>query len=436
MFKSIIADSGGIPVEVNTDTGENTALVVATRDHKTYTSKTVFFTNSTYGREMAQDASYGTIDWTIHDGTDTTEADSGNTDGIGGDTNKLKDSAQNFESTVLAGMSVHNTSDTSYTWVSAVASDTELSLLDDIMDDGEDFIVGPDWIFSEPTGTKWVENSTTQFHAGTKSLECDNAIVGDIMQLINVGGTDVTLSHFAAITMWVYVASDWLGGDSVSLYAHNDGALVGNKVYLEDYFAYATTNKWQYINVPLADMGLSVATIDAIRFENESREGAKSPQFWLDEIKLKYSGSAIDYEVIPDKGTWFYVKAFQTTFVDAYDPADADGTMPNLSYNKILDMTPTTGYIYKRYSAGETDPISEMRITNLMDLLSLPYSKISNYISDGTNTLITIENTYPPGMEYVLKSEDLDKLVFTIDDKFDDLLYFRICVQGYVEQRS
>ena len=99
-------------------------------------------------------------------------------------------------------------------------------------------------------------------------------------------------------------------------------------------------------------------------------------------------------------------------------------------------MTPTTGYIYKRYSAGETDPISEMRITNLMDLLSLPYSKINNYVSDGTNTLITIENTYPPGMEYVLKSEDLDKLVFTIDDKFDDLLYFRICVQGYVEQRS
>ena len=109
--------------------------------------------------------------------------------------------------------------------------------------------------------------------------------------------------------------------------------------------------------------------------------------------------------------------------------------MPNLAYNQFLGVTPTTGYIYKRYSAGETDPYAEFRITNLLDLLSLPYSRISNYISDGTNTLITIENTYPPEMRFTLKSEDLDKIVYTVDDKLDDLLYFRISCQGYVEQR-
>jgi len=61
MLKHILANKAGIPVEANTDPGEDTGLVVATRDHKTYTPKTVYFTNSTYGREMAQNGAYGDV---------------------------------------------------------------------------------------------------------------------------------------------------------------------------------------------------------------------------------------------------------------------------------------------------------------------------------------------------------------------------------------
>ena len=367
MLKHILADKSGVPVEVNTDPGEDTGLVVATRDHKIYSTKTVFFTNPTHGREMAQDGKYGGTALLIHDGTDTGA-----------------------------------------------------------------------WTFSEPTGTAWVADSTARYYADAKALLSNNSNVGDIMQVINNDGPgnniDMT-GNYVALTMWINVGADWVVGDSVSVYAHVDGALAGNAVLLEDYFDYATWDTWQYIDIPLTDMGIGSTSIDAFRFEIEARAGAKSPVFWIDEMYLQESGAPIDFEVKPDKGTWFYIKAFQTTFVDAYNPDNADGTMPMLAYDKILDVTPTTGYIYKRYSGGETNPTVERRITNLMDLLSLPYSRINNYISDGTNTLITIENIYPTGMEFVLKAEDLDRLVFTIDDKFDDLLYFRICVQGYVEQR-
>jgi len=367
MFKSIIANKSGVPVEVNTDAGEDTGLVVATRSHKTYTIKTAFFTNPTYGREMAQDGKYGGTPLLLHDGTDTGA-----------------------------------------------------------------------WTFSEPVGLAWVADSTDRFYADAKSLLSNNSNVGAIMQVINNTGPgdniDMTASY-VALTMWINVDSDWSAGDSVSVYAHVDGALAGNKVYLEDYFPYSRYDVWHWINIPLTDMGIGSTSIDAFRFQTESREGAKSPKFYIDEMYLQVSGAPIDFEVKPDNGTWLYIKAFQTTFVDAYNPDNADGTMPNLSYNKILDVASTTGYVYKRYSGGGTNPTSERRITNLMDLLSLPYSRINNYISDGTNTLVTVENIYPTGMEFVLKAEDLDKLVFTVEDKFDDLLYFRICVQGYVEQR-
>ena len=73
--------------------------------------------------------------------------------------------------------------------------------------------------------------------------------------------------------------------------------------------------------------------------------------------------------------------------------------------------------------------------TVIVNLLSLPYSRISNHISDGTNTLITIENSYPPDMRFTLKAEALDKIVYTVDDTMDDLLYFRISCQGYSEAR-
>ena len=367
MFKHIIADKSGTPVEVNTDAGEDTGLVVATRDHKTYGTKTVYFTNPTYGREMAQDGKYGGTALLIHDGTDTVA-----------------------------------------------------------------------WTFSEPVGTAWVADSTARYYADAKALLSNNSNIGDIMQVINNTGPgdniDMT-GNYVALTMWINVDSNWDVGDSVSVYAHIDGALAGNKVYLEDYFDFDNYDVWQYIDIPLTDMGIGSTSIDSFRFEIEARGGAKSPVFYIDEMYLQESGASIDFEVIPDKGTWFHIKAFQTTFVDAYNPDNADGTMPMLSYDKILDVTPTTGYVYKRYSAGETDPFFEFRITNLLDLLSLPYSKISNYISDGTNTLITIENTYPPEMRFTLKAEDLDRIVYTVDDKFDDLLCFRISCQGYVEQR-
>lgn len=64
--------------------------------------------------------------------------------------NSLADSTQNFTSTVLAGMVVHNTTDNTYTYVSSVTSNTQLALEDDIFVSGESYeIFGTryGWIF-------------------------------------------------------------------------------------------------------------------------------------------------------------------------------------------------------------------------------------------------------------------------------------------------
>jgi len=151
---------------------------------------------------------------------------------------------------------------------------------------------------------------------------------------------------------------------------------------------------------------------------------------------LQETGGALEFSVEPDTGTWFHVVSFQTVFVDAVTADNADSTMPQLSYNKILDMTPTAGYVYRRYTGGDDEPTSEFRITSLMDLLSFPQSKLSNYVSDGTNTMITVTDHYTPPVKFTLKSEDLDRITMDVEDNFSQLLFFRISVTGYVEQRQ
>lgn len=65
--------------------------------------------------------------------------DSGTTDGT--TTNKLVDSSQNFTSTVSVGDLIHNTTDSTFAYVTAIDSNTQLSIDADIMVSGEAYTI-------------------------------------------------------------------------------------------------------------------------------------------------------------------------------------------------------------------------------------------------------------------------------------------------------
>ena len=67
------------------------------------------------------------------------QVDSGTTDGT--TASKLIQSGQNFNTTVTIGDVVHNTTDDTYARVTAVDSDTQLSLDTDIMISGENYVI-------------------------------------------------------------------------------------------------------------------------------------------------------------------------------------------------------------------------------------------------------------------------------------------------------
>lgn len=67
----IIDPKTGIQAEVVDGNDEVHALAVATRPLKTYTNEPSYFTNDTYGVEMAQEVSFGGTPVGVFDGEDT-----------------------------------------------------------------------------------------------------------------------------------------------------------------------------------------------------------------------------------------------------------------------------------------------------------------------------------------------------------------------------
>lgn len=372
MIPHSIADSGTKVQASVQKIDKDNSLVVATQPLKTYEPVTIFARNDIYGIEMNHDGSYGGTPVLIHNGTDSAA-----------------------------------------------------------------------WTMSEPVGTKWVADSTDQPYQGSKSLKCDNPKVNDVMQVINnVGpGTDIDMSGYVALTMWIYVASDWALGDSFSLYAFVDGALVGNAVLLEDYFDYTNYDVYQLITIPLTDLGIEASLVDAFRIENAARTGAKSPLFYIDNWYLQETGTPIVYEIKPRPGTWLYIDSIMTTFVDIYTEDAGAVTMPSLSYWKILAMTPDSGYLYERYSAESDKPIVSRRYLGIADILQYPGARIASsasgvmYIGGTpyTGTMLCIENQQCQPL--LLKSENKDRIVITLEDVFSELVRFRIAASGREETR-
>ena len=301
-----------------------------------------------------------------------------------------------------------------------------------LIHDGTDSVA---WTMSEPVGTKWTADSADRPYVGTKSLKCDNPNINDVMQVINnIGpGTDIDMSNYVALTLWINVDKDWALGDSFSLYAFIDGALVGNVVLLEDYFDFTNYDTYQLITIPLTDLGVEASLVDAFRIENAARSGGKSPKFYIDEWNLQQTGTPISFEIKPDVGKWLYIDSIMTTFIDQYAESEYALTMPSLSYDQILGMTPTFGYLYERFCAESKTPISSQRILGIADILQFPGAKIASSASDDTYTMICLENQqFEP---LLLKSENKDRLVITLEDSFNDLLRFRMSAAGREETR-
>lgn len=383
--------------------------------------------NDVFGVEMAIDGSFSGNPVFVNDGTDTLFADSGTTDGT--TSNKLVDSSQNFVTTVTVGMPVHNTTDDTYATVTAVDSNTVLSLSADIMTTGENYQIDFEWTGTAIAGVKFVFDSTDQANTGTKSFKINNASINDTAQFAK--GADQDLTNFVGISFFVFVDTGWTTGDSISFYGYDTGTgmQVGDKILIEDFINEFQFDEWQKISLNLLDLDLVGKTIDAFRIEIEGKNGV-GPIVYFDDIQIEETSGATEFKVEAPKGKKYFINEFRFSYVDAIASTLADNSMTSLSYNKILGINAlTTGITFQRIQDGKI--LFSASIKTLGDSLK-GGADLINQISDGTNTCITIKTNF---MEPVLlDSRKKDSISVIINDDLTGLISFTAIATGRTEE--
>ena len=300
------------------------------------------------------------------------------------------------------------------------------------------------WTASIISGRKWDIDSTDQNHTGggTQSIKYDNGDLNDTLQIAK--GSDLILTNYQFLIIWIYVDKDWKAGDSIEVYGWDVGAgtMVGNSVGLEDYFSWNIFKVWQRITIPLEDMALTGETLNALRVEIIDEEG-KLPKFYMDDIQFEgisnIPGSG-NFDITPKLGTWVHVHELSYFLANNTFDSTIDGgvdnitspTMPYIPYDSFLGVSAASGIVYQRIINGEVAFAAIAQ--QLSDILQLSGAEIVAHGSAGkTNTWLSVRNTILEPI--ILKPEDNDILRFSVNDDLSGLDILRISAACKIEYR-
>jgi len=278
-----------------------------------------------------------------------------------------------------------------------------------------------EWTATATVGT-WDFASTTQAHSGTKSIEALNMSDGDMATIAK--GSDQTFVGYTTLTGWVYLTRFNTSLQQIMLTWHDDSVIVGNTINILDYIDGGTLNAWQQFAIPKGDFGLNGSTIDEVLI-SFAVSGGSAPRAYFDDIQIEQTGG-IQFTAQPAQGKIFEFQRYELLFVDAMAGTVTGGTMPGLSYDKILGLSSlAVGFGLQRFE-GTTPQIS-LSMKNISDMLgfTLEYDPPS---SDGTNTMLKVVGNLPVPSR--LDGNRGDKIVITINDDMEGLILFRGIIVG------
>jgi len=281
-----------------------------------------------------------------------------------------------------------------------------------------------EWTASAVLGT-WDFASTTNPDSGTKNIEMIAGSIGDTALIDR--GSDVTMSAHTGFTGRIYITSVGQNDTAqLTFYAWDtvSGTIVGNAVDVYDYVATGSLLVYQTFTIPLVDMGLTGATFDSVRFTITTKPGGT---FDLDNIILTdpTGGAAIGttlYTMKPPRGSRWLLNGFTVNMAAALTGTVENGTMPGLSYNKLLSVTELSSpIIYQVYYQDEVTFVAPF--AKLVDFFIFGEPNLKVAASDGTNTWITIYIGLDSPI--VLNGDQADRITLTLSDDLSGLLYFR-----------
>ena len=463
MLKTLITDPENKLQANVVNGGEENALVVATRPLKTFTNRVNFFFSGELGINMNVAAVFTGTPLNIHNGLDKTQWTA--TPIVGGDhwdpddnNHHAKDSCINvLDYNDLSGetitISINNTVTVITEGVdynAETSNDVTATNIATFMDT----IIGISATSSANVVTLFTDDeydidnltensSSADLTATARCIQATGTVNNDVLE-IKTTGANLDLSDYTALTGWIYLTAwDTRGtkGVEIELWLNNLMAENTVKADLGNFIDTGLFNVWQKFTIPFSEFSGSGSIIDSFRFRTIDIGAGQPPDYYMDYLQIQETGTIRNYNIEPKLGTWLYVEEFTYSFAAAYDggskveDADAYWKSNNLSYipyNGFLSLNKLSdGITFKQIRNNVILQSSVIR--QMMDILQLPGTSINSSGSDGTNTWLTISHKLIEPL--LLKSEDDDKLTFSISDDLSNLLHFRVVAGCREEER-
>lgn len=385
-----------------------------------FMSETRPFLNPINGNGMNIDAQFSEPPSFIYKDGANSNADSGTTDGT--TSNKLVDSGQNFLSSVSVGMVVRNTTDTTYAHITAIDSNSILSLDLDIMISGETYTIGAEWPGVALSGS-WTFAPTISITAANNNDEAqfDNPFTS-------------IMSNYGAISGKITLTTYSQANNSLFIKFGLSGVLVGAQVNVNNFIDTGLLGVEQSFVIPKEDFNLSTQTVDEMNIVITRIGGAK-PTVSLNTIQFESGGGTAVYKATTPLNTIYHIDEVRLSIaanisgITAVSGATENATVPNLSFDKFFGLTQlTNGIVFQRVQNGQV--VFGLLLKQLGDFLSTG-ADIVNHISDGTNSFITLLVKFQRAI--ILNGNRGDFLSFNINDDLQNLLQFSAITRGSIE---
>lgn len=390
-------------------------LIVQTERLVRTEPNTQFFLNPTFGAAMNQAITFGAVAVTIHDGGTSSAGDSGTADT---DTlNHILETGQNFTSTVAIG-SYATSTNTGH--VTAVL-DADLTCNADVCPLGnEAYTIDPVWVGTAVQGT-WNFADSGKITL-TEASNLDTALLNA------ASAARYDWENFTTLTGKVDLDTFTDGVHAIVMGFELNGVAVGNSVDVNDFIDTGDFAEQTFV-IPREAFGLVPGNlVNSLRI-TLLRLGGTKPTFKLDDLQLESTGNAAVFSIDVARGKRFHIYELTFAYADALTGLVTNGTMPGLSYDKILALSAlTNGFTILRTSKGKT--LFSANIKTIGAHIAAG-AILGSEMSDGTNTCITLRVLFVDPL--VLSGDPDDRLCIQINDDMSGLLSFTASARGSLE---
>ena len=256
-----------------------------------------------------------------------------------------------------------------------------------------------------------------------QAASIDGTATVDGSQATITRSSPIDADNYNSVSGCIYLTSFNDTANEILISLQIAGAINGAVMNIADFINTSDLNVWQQFTIPLSTLG-AAGNIDEVLIET-IRTSSQPPNYYIDMLQLEEAGSIV-YTAEPERGFRFEFNDLDILLTDALDTTLLNATMPNLSYNKILNVPRLTNGVVLRFTQGNRVQFSGT-FRDYSEMLFAAFIPVA-MACDGTNTILKMSAELSELAR--MEPTDRDKIEIIISDDLSGLIQFRANIRG------